>query len=288
MKILLTGANGQLGSEIKQLSSEYSELEFVYTDVDDLDICNQPALNNFIEGKNFKGIINCAAYTAVDKAEQNAGPAGLLNAKAVGHLVALCQRYNMRLIQISTDYVFDGSGNRPYTEKMPVCPLSVYGKTKRAGEMEILYSPSNSIIIRTSWLYSSFGTNFVKTMLRLGKEKECLSVVYDQVGTPTYARDLAQVCLDIMGKAGRIDTKGKLYHYSNEGVTSWYDFAQAIMDVGNLACKVKPIESKDYPTAARRPAYAVLNKTKIKADFGIKIPHWRKSLAECIEKLKND
>lgn len=286
MKILVTGSTGQLGSEIKALSSSYPELEFVFTNSSELDICNQVQLNEFVKDNGFKGIINCAAYTAVDKAEQNAGIAGFVNAKAVGHLVAVSQRYQLKLVHISTDYVFDGNSNRPYTERMPVCPLGAYGKTKRAGEMEILYSPSNSIIIRTSWLYSSFGSNFVKTMLRLGEERESLSVVYDQVGTPTYARDLAQVCLNIISQSGRIDTKGKLYHYSNEGVASWYDFAQAIMDLADIDCKLNPIESKDYPTPTKRPAYSVLNKAKIKADFGIDIPHWRTSLKVCIEGLK--
>lgn len=288
MKILVTGSTGQLGSEIKVLSSAYPELEFVCPNSKELDICNQALLNDFVKDQGFQGIINCAGYTAVDKAEQNAGIAGLVNAKAVGHLVAVSQRYQLKLIHISTDYVFDGTSNRPYTERMPVCPLGAYGKTKRAGEMEIMYSPSNSIIIRTSWLYSTFGNNFVKTMLRLGEEKDSLSVVYDQIGTPTYARDLAQVCLDIISKQGRIDTKGKLYHYSNEGVTSWYDFAQAIMEMANIDCKLSPIESKDFPTAAKRPAYSVLNKAKIKADFCIEIPHWCESLAECIEKIKSD
>jgi len=288
MKILVTGSTGQLGSEIKALSSIYSELELVFTNSSELDICNQVQLNEFVKDKGFKGIINCAAYTQVDKAEQNAGIAGLVNAKAVGHLVAVSQRYQIKLIHISTDYVFDGNSNRPYTERMPVCPLGAYGKTKRAGEMEILYSPSNSIIIRTSWLYSSFGNNFVKTMLRLGEERKSLSVVYDQVGTPTYARDLAQVCLNIISQPGRIDTKGKLYHYSNEGVVSWYDFAQAIMDVAEIDCKLNPIESKDYPTPTKRPAYSVLNKAKIKADFGIDIPHWRTSLKACMSIIKND
>jgi dTDP-4-dehydrorhamnose reductase len=288
MKILVTGSTGQLGSEIKALSSAYPELEFVCPNSKELDICNQALLNDFVKDQGFQGIINCAGYTAVDKAEQNAGIAGLVNAKAVGHLVAVSQGYQLKLIHISTDYVFDGTGNRPYTERMPVCPLGAYGKTKRAGEIEIMHSPSNSIILRTSWLYSTFGNNFVKTMLRLGIERDELSVVYDQVGTPTYARDLAQVCLDIISKQGRIDTKGKLYHYSNEGVASWYDFAQSIMDIAELDCKIKPIESKDYPTPAQRPAYSVLNKTMIKADFGIEIPHWRVSLSECIEKIKND
>ncbi len=287
MKILITGSTGQLGSEIKALSSAYPELEFICPSSKELDICNQAQLNEFVKDVGIQGIINCAGYTAVDKAEQNAGIAGLVNAKAVGHLVAVSQRYQLKLIHISTDYVFDGTSNKPYTERMPVCPLSAYGKTKRAGEMEIMHSPTNSIIIRSSWLYSSFGTNFVKTMMRLGQEKDSLSVVYDQVGTPTSAKDLAQVCLDIISQPGRMDTKGKLYHYSNEGVASWYDFAQAIMEMADIDCQLRPIESKDFPTAARRPAYSVLNKAKIKADFGIEIPHWRTSLRACLSEIKN-
>ena len=287
-KILVTGSTGQLGSEIKALSSAYPELEFVCPTSTELDICNQALLNDFVKDGGFMGIINCAGYTAVDKAEQNAGIAGLVNAKAVGHLVAVSQRYQLKLIHISTDYVFDGTANKPYSERMPVCPLSAYGKTKRAGEMEIMHSPSNSIIIRTSWLYSTFGNNFVKTMLRLGNDRESLGVIFDQVGTPTYARDLAQTCLSILSQSERLDKQGKVYHYSNEGVTSWYDFAKAIMDMGEVDCLVSPIESKDYPTPAARPHYSVLNKSKIKVDFGVSIPYWRDSLKDCIDKIKNN
>ena len=286
MKILLTGSRGQLGSEIKVLSSEYPALDFVCPSSSELDICNLNSLNDFVKEKGFEAIINCAGYTAVDNAEKDAGVAGLVNAKAVSNLLFITQKLNLKLIHFSTDYVFDGTGNRPYTEKMPVAPLGVYGKTKRSGELEILHSTTNSIVIRTSWMYSSFGNNFVKTMLRLGKEKESLGVVYDQVGTPTYARDLARICLDLISNSKRLDTKGKLYHFSNEGVTSWYDFARAIMEFGELECKVIPIETKDYPAAARRPPYSVLNKAKIKADLGIEIPHWRDSLKECIAKIK--
>ncbi len=285
-KILVTGSDGQLGLELKAISSSYPDLDFVFANSSDLDICNQNAIKEFIKDKGFSAIINCAAYTAVDKAELNAGVAGIVNVNAVRNLVQVSLLNNLKLIHISTDYVFDGSVNRPYTESMPVCPLNVYGKTKRAGEMEILYSPSNSIIIRTSWLYSSFGDNFVKTILRLGVEKDNLSIVYDQIGTPTYARDLANLCVNIVNQTGRIDSKGKLYHYSNEGVASWYDFAEAIMTLANLNCKINPIETKDSPTLARRPVYSVLSKAKIKADLGITIPYWRDSLKDCIQLIK--
>jgi len=286
MKILVTGSRGQLGSEIKALSSDYPALDFVYPSSSKLDICDMTSLSDFIKEKGFEAIINCAAYTAVDQAEKDVARAGLVNAKGVGNLVVITQRLNLKLIHISTDYVFDGTANLPYSEKMPVSPLSIYGKTKRAGELEIIHSTSNSIVIRSSWMYSSFGNNFVKTMLRLGKERESLGVIYDQVGTPTYARDLAQICLEILSKSDRLNAKGKLYHFSNEGVASWYDFAKAIMEMGEVDCQINPIETKDYRTAARRPPYSVLNKAKIKKDFGIEIPYWRDSLKECIQKIK--
>lgn len=287
MKILVTGSRGQLGSEIKALSSAYPVLDFVYPNSSELDICDIALLSDFIKENGIEAIINCAAYTAVDKAETDVALAGLVNARAVGNLVALTQKLNLKLIHISTDYVFDGTAYLPYSEKMPVSPLSIYGKTKRAGELEIIHSTSDSIVIRSSWMYSSFGNNFVKTMLRLGNEKESLGVIFDQVGTPTYARDLAQICLEIISKSDRLCAKGKLYHFSNEGVASWYDFAKAIMEMGEVDCQVNPIETKDYRTAAKRPPYSVLNKSRIKKDFGIEIPYWRDSLRECINKIKD-
>ena len=204
----------------------------------------------------------------------------------MGYLVGISSKYNLKLIHFSTDYVFDGKVNYPYTEEMAVCPLGIYGKTKRAGEVEIIDSCSDSIVIRTSWLYSSYGNNFVKTILRLGKEKEELSVVSDQIGTPTYARDLAKVCLSILNKPGRLDSKGKVYHYSNEGIASWYDFAHSIMELSEVDCQLKAIESKDYSRSAERPHYSVLNKSKLKSDFGVNIPHWRDSLLKCITRIK--
>ncbi len=285
MKILVTGSNGQLGSEIKALSSTYPVLEFVFSDLPELDICNFALLSDFVKENKIRAIINCAAYTAVDKAEEDVETAGLVNASAVGNLVSVAEEQDLKLIHVSTDYVFDGTSHMPYTENMPVSPLGVYGTTKRKGEEFVINSSAEAILIRTSWLYSTFGNNFVKTMLRLGNERESLGVIFDQVGTPTYARDLAQTCLDILSKSERLDTKGKVYHFSNEGVVSWYDFAKAIMTMGEVDCLVNPIESKEYPIPAARPHYSVLNKSKIKADFGIRIPYWRDSLKECIDKL---
>jgi dTDP-4-dehydrorhamnose reductase len=286
MKILVTGSKGQLGSEIKALKSAYPVLEFVFSDLPELDICNLSLLNDFVKENEIQAIINCAAYTAVDKAEEDVEAAGLVNTGAVGNLVSVAEEQNLKLIHVSTDYVFDGTSHIPYTENMLVSPLGVYGTTKRKGEEFVINSSAEAILIRTSWLYSSFGNNFVKTMLRLGNERDSLGVIFDQVGTPTYARDLAQTCLEILSKSERLDAQGKVYHFSNEGIASWYDFAKAIMKMGEVNCEVNPIESKDYPTPAARPHYSVLNKSKIKADFGVQIPYWRDSLKDCIEKLQ--
>ena len=289
MRVLITGSNGQLGSEIRELAANYKELDFVFKDLPDLNICNFNLLQSFIIENNINAIINCAAYTAVDKAEEDAEIAEKVNSKGVLNLVNALNIVNGKLIQISTDYVFDGDHFSPYKESDPVSPIGVYGKTKRAGELAVINSAIDSIVIRTSWLYSSYGNNFVKTMLRLGSEKENLGVIFDQVGTPTYARDLAKTCLEILceNSSKNISKNGNLYHYSNEGVTSWYDFAISIMELGGENCKVKPIQTKDYPTLAKRPHFSVLNKTKIKKDFDIEIPYWRDSLKECIEKIKN-
>ncbi|MRT94276.1 dTDP-4-dehydrorhamnose reductase [Ancylomarina sp. 16SWW S1-10-2] len=287
MKILVTGANGQLGSEIKGLAELYSNLEFVFAGRSELDICNKANVFEFVSKNQIDGIINCAAYTAVDKAETHYKAAELVNATAVGNLVSVAEEQNLKLIHISTDCVFDGNGHIPYVEDFEVSPIGVYGKTKRFGEEYVLNSESESIIIRTSWLYSIFGHNFMKTMLLLGNQRDEIGVVFDQVGTPTYARDLAQTCLGILSRKEKINGKGKLYHYSNEGAVSWYDFSKAIMEMGKVDCRVNPIETKDYPTLARRPAYSVMDKSKIKDDFGIEIPYWRDSLKECILRLKS-
>ena len=288
MNILVTGSNGQLGSEIKDLVTNYKDFNFFFRDLPELNICDAEALTSFIVDENINAVINCAAYTAVDKAEQDVDIAEKVNSEGVLNLVNAVQKEQGKLIHISTDYVFDGNNFLPYKESDPVSPIGVYGKTKRAGELAVLNSSIDAIVIRTSWLYSAYGNNFVKTMLKLGHDRDELGVIFDQVGTPTNASDLAKTCLDILSdkSSENISANGKIYHYSNEGVASWYDFATAIMELGSLDCKVRPIETKDYPTLAKRPHYSVLNKTKIKTDFNIEIPYWRDSLDKCIEKLK--
>lgn len=286
MKVLITGSNGQLGSEILQLVDKYDHFEFIFKDLPDLDISNEASVNNFILENNINTVVNCAAYTAVDSAENNIETANRVNTIGVYNLVNALEKVNGKLIHISTDYVFDGNQSFPYKESDSVSPIGVYGKTKRDGELFVINSSIDSILIRTSWLYSSYGNNFVKTMLRLGNEKDSLNVISDQIGSPTYARDLAQTCFEILSSTDRIDEKGKVYHYSNEGVASWYDFAISIMELAGSNCEIKAIQTKDYPTRAKRPNYSVLNKTKIKKDFKIKIPHWRMSLRDCISKLK--
>ena len=290
MKVLITGSNGQLGSEIKELASEYENLQCVFKDLPELDICDAEVLNTFIIDQHINAVINCAGYTAVDKAEEDPEIAEQVNAKGVLNLVNALEKVDGKLIHISTDYVFDGNHSQPYKESDPVSPVGVYGETKRAGELAVLNSNIDAIVIRTSWLYSGYGNNFLKTMLRLGNEKKSIQVVFDQKGTPTFANNLAKTCLDILsdGSSTNLSKKGSLYHYSNEGVSSWYDFASAIMEISNIDCKVIPIETKDYPTQARRPLYSVLDKSKIKSDFKVTIPHWRDSLANCIKKINHN
>ena len=289
MNILVTGSNGQLGSEIKDLAANYANFSFFFMDLPALDICNSSQLDVFFKDKNINTVINCAAYTAVDKAEQDVDIAEKVNSEGVLNLVNAVQKVQGKLIHISTDYVFDGNSFLPYQELDEVNPIGVYGNTKRSGELAVINSDIDGIVIRTSWLYSAYGNNFVKTMLRLGNEREELGVIFDQVGTPTNASDLAKACLDIFAvqKESKINSNGNLYHYSNEGVASWYDFAIAVMKIGGENCKVKPIQTKDYPTLAKRPQYSVLNKSKIKTDFKIDIPYWRDSLKDCIEEIKN-
>jgi len=290
MKLLITGSNGQLGSEIKELASGYKNLECVFKDLPELDICDAEVLNTFIIDQHINAVINCAGYTAVDKAEEEALIAQKVNSEGVLNLANALKKVDGKLIHISTDYVFDGNHSQPYKESDPVSPIGVYGQTKRAGELAVLNGSIDAIVIRTSWLYSKYGNNFVTTMLRLGNEKKSLQVVSDQKGTPTFAKDLAKTCLDILSDASstKISKKGSLYHYSNEGVTSWYDFASAIMEISNIDCQVIPIETKDYPTQARRPIYSVLDKSKIKSDFKVTIPHWRDSLTNCIKKINHN
>ena len=278
--VLVTGSNGQLGSELRELSSEYA-YNFFFTDRTTLDITDNKALQEYISINKINTIINAAAYTAVDKAESDEANADAINHLAVKHLAQLAKEKNIKLIHISTDYVFDGTNCKPYTEKETTNPNGVYGATKLAGEKALQeINPKNSIIIRTSWVYSSFGNNFIKTMLRLAKERDSLGVIFDQVGTPTYARDLAKAILDIV-----LNIKNEtvvIYNYSNEGVLSWYDFAKEIMRMAKIDCQINPIETIDYPTPAKRPHYSLLNKSKIKEDFSIIIPYWKDSLDKCL------
>lgn len=276
--ILVTGANGQLGSELRKIG--FSALDEVfYTDVAELDITDYAAVEKFVKDKEIDTIINCAAYTAVDKAEEEPQLAAKINTEAVANLARAAAKEGCLLIHISTDYVFDGTGTKPYTEKDKPCPVSVYGKTKLAGEEAILKSRCFHIIIRTAWLYSSFGNNFVKTILRLAAERPEISVVSDQVGSPTYAGDLAAAIVGIMDSEERIEHEG-IYHYSNEGVCSWYDFAAEIVRLSGKECRVKPVTTAEYPTKTQRPAYSVLDKSKIKKTFGIEIPEWKDALAK--------
>lgn len=285
MNILVTGSNGQLGNELKELAANYSSWNFIYRDLPDLDITNIELLEAEIKQLSINAIINCAAYTAVDPAESNQEIAHAVNVLGAKNLAKLSNSYNLRLIHVSTDFVFDGKHYLPYKETDTPNPLSIYGSTKLEGEQEVLAECSNSIIIRTAWLYSSYGANFVKTMQRLGKDREVLNVIFDQVGSPTFAGDLAQTILEVLTQLETGSTNKGVYHYSNEGIASWYDFAVEIMSLSNLACKVYPIETYQYPTPAPRPSYSVLNKEKIKTDFGIEIPHWKSSLKKCIHQL---
>ncbi len=280
MKILVTGSNGQLGSEIRTLSVNYPHNRFILTDLPELDITREEDVARMMETERPDVIINCAAYTAVDRAEQEPALARLLNASAPGILARAARSHDALLVHISTDYVFDGNNYRPYTESDPVSPVSVYGKSKLDGEREVILHAGRALIIRTSWLYSSFGANFVKTIRRYGIERGQLRVVSDQVGSPTYARDLAAAVLAMTAKP--VSDGTEIYHYANEGITSWYDFARAIIDLSGIPCTVSPIATKDYPTPAARPFYSVFDKTKVKDGFGIEIPYWRDSLAACI------
>lgn len=282
--ILVTGANGQLGSELKDLSSLYPKYNFIFTDVTELDICNHTAVKEFIFKKEINIIINCAAYTAVDKAEEQEDLANAINHLAVKNFASIAKEYNIKLIHISTDYVFDGTNHVPYQETDKPNPQSVYGQTKLDGELAIQkINPANAIIIRTSWVYSNFGNNFVKTMLRLGKERNELGVIVDQIGTPTYAGDLAKTILENLPKIE--NENAVLYNYSNEGVCSWYDFASAVFEIKGINVKVNAIETFQYPTAAKRPPYSVLNKSKIKNKFQIEIQNWKDSLIVCLQRL---
>jgi len=282
--ILVTGANGQVGSEIQELSSTYHDNTFTFTDRTQLDITNKEAIKRIVEKERIDVIVNCAAYTAVDKAETDEENTDKINHQATKNLAEIAKEKNLKLIHISTDYVFDGKNYKPYEEDDQTNPNSIYGKTKLSGEQSIQeISPKNTIMIRTSWVYSSYGANFVKTMLNLGKTKEKLTVINDQVGTPTYAKDLAKAILDIIPQID--NDKPEIYHYSNEGVLSWYDFAKEIMKMAKLRCKIDPIATKDYPTPATRPHFSLLNKAKIKQRYQVEVPFWKDSLYECLVKM---
>ena len=282
MNILITGCNGQLGNEMQLLEASHPQHTYFNTDVAELDITNQEAIEAFVNDNQIDGIVNCAAYTAVDKAEDNEELCTKLNAEAPAYLAAAIGKRGGWMIQISTDYVFDGTQHTPYTEEADTCPNSVYGKTKLVGELNVQKFCEQSMIIRTAWLYSTFGNNFVKTMIRLGKEKPELGVIFDQIGTPTYARDLA-VAIFAAIEQGIVPG---VYHFSNEGVISWYDFTKAIHRIAGITtCHVRPLHTSEYPTPAKRPHYSVLDKTKIKQTYNIEVPYWEESLADCIAKL---
>ena len=282
-QILVTGCRGQLGNEIQQLAPQYADTCcFHFTDKDELDITDRKAVYQFVEQQAISIVINCAAFTAVDKADDHAERCDLLNHIAPGYLAEAVASVGGTMIQVSTDYVFDGTACRPYREDDDTCPNSVYGRTKLAGEESVIRQCAGSMVIRTAWLYSTFGNNFVKTMMRLGREREQLGVVFDQIGTPTYARDLARVILLAVDRG----IVPGVYHFSNEGVTSWYDFTKAIHRLAGIdSCQVSPIHTEDYPVPAPRPQYSVLDKSKIKRTYGIDIPWWEDSLKACIKAL---
>ena len=285
--ILITGAKGQLGSELKEVSKNFYGYDFIFTDIDSLDITSLEKISEFIKKSKPDWIINCAAYTLVDKAEVEPDQALLINGTAVKNITEAIRGSECRFIHVSSDYVYDGSSNVPYNENIPENPLSAYGRSKLAGEKYALLH-NGSMIIRTAWLYSSFGNNFVKTILRNAAEKESLKVVFDQTGTPTYAADLAGAIMNIISGVIRnqIAMNSGIYNYSNEGVCSWYDFAREIIKESGLTCRVLPVLTKDYPQAAKRPVYSVLDKSKIKENYGLSIPHWRDSLIKCLKLLK--
>lgn len=284
-QILVTGCRGQLGCELQKLAPAYDETcEFHFTDVDELDITDRQAVYDYIEAHSISIVVNCAAFTAVDKAESEPELCDLLNNVAPGYLAEAVESVGGTMIQVSTDYVFDGCGHRPYLEDDPTNPQTIYGRTKLEGEEAVIRSCAGSMVVRTAWLYSTFGNNFVKTMLRLGKERDALGVVFDQVGSPTYARDLAAFILTAIDRG----IVPGVYHYTNEGVCSWYDFTRAIHRLAGIEeknCKVRPIHTDEYPVPAPRPHYSVLDKQKVKNTYGIDIPWWEDSLKDCLKEL---
>jgi dTDP-4-dehydrorhamnose reductase len=280
--ILITGANGQLGNEMRVVSAEQEQLVYHFTDVAELDICDIEAIERYVVEHAIDCIVNCAAYTNVNKAEEDTELCDKLNHQAPANLARVAAKHQVGLIHVSTDYVFNGEHHLPYKEDEPTCPNSVYGATKLAGEQAIQTLHPAAVIIRTAWLYSTFGNNFVKTMLRLGSERDELGVVFDQIGTPTYARDLARAIQHILVKG----IVPGIYHYSNEGVCSWFDFTKMIFALGGITtCQLKPLHTDEYPTPAARPHYSVLDKTKIKQTYGVEVPYWVDSLRECISSV---
>ena len=289
IKILVTGANGQVGQELKTLSGDFSNFDFVFVSKNELDITNQAQVNAFFQNDQFRYCINCAAYTAVDKAESEPETAYNVNVNGVKNLAQACSVNKTHLIHLSTDYVYHKNQNTPFKETDPTHPQSIYAHTKRVGDEVAEQIDPLYTIIRTSWVYSTFGHNFVKTMLRLGQEKESLNIVSDQIGTPTYALDLAKAILTIIQKVENDEIEKEkltgIFHYSNEGQTKWADFAKSIFEFKNINCKIFKIETSDYPTPAKRPPFSVLDKTKIKTTFNIEIPDWKDSLKHCLKKL---
>ncbi len=288
-KILVIGANGQLGQSIKVLQSNYQDYQITFISRKQCDLSLPESINHFFSNQQFEVIINCAAYTAVDRAESETELATLINESAVEILAKIAKKQKAIFIHISTDYVFKGENFKPYLEIDSVCPQGVYGETKLKGEQALQAINPLGLMIRTSWVYSEYGNNFLKTMLKLGRERDELNVIFDQIGTPTYASDLAKAILDIVSAPSlkQQHPNFRLFHYSNEGVCSWYDFAKAIFELSEIDCQLNAIETKDYPTAAKRPHYSLLNKTKIKQTFNLKIPYWRDSLQQCLNKLNN-
>lgn len=301
MKVLVTGKNGQLGQSLQKAVMQNSALSiehsFRFVGRDELDLACSDSISAFFKDQRFDAMINCAAYTAVDKAESEPELANQINHLAVAQLADIAKQDGTALIHVSTDYVFNGQGFKPYVETDTTDPQNVYGSSKLKGEQAILASGCIGAIIRTSWVYSEFGNNFVKTMLRLGKDRDSLNVIFDQIGSPTYAGDLANAILTMVGHSvinrsqvqlgNEVSEQGaEIYHFSNEGVCSWYDFAKAIFELSDINCQVHPIETKDYPTPAKRPHYSVMNKTKIKQHPDMMIPHWRDSLIACLKELE--
>lgn len=292
--VLVTGAKGQLGSSIASLKGEYGQYKFIFTDREELDLSDADGITAYFDSTNIDVIINCAAYTAVDQAETDYDLADSLNHQAVATMAAIAKKTGITFIHVSTDYVFNGKGFRPYLESDLTDPQSVYGSTKLKGELAFTKANPKGCIIRTSWVYSEYGNNFVKTMLRLGKERDELGVIFDQVGTPTYAKDLAKAIMEMISSEqnrGILESDNpehKIYHFSNEGVCSWYDFAKTIFELSGVDCLVNPIETKQYPTPAARPHYSVMNKSKIKQNFNMSIPYWKNSLQVCVNSLEEN